>query len=171
MIVPTISIPIKAGWNLISFPFVDYKIIEAKDVNSLVYVYNPETSSYEQLDISKVSGKGFWAYAYKDTNILVEGSVPLTADSISLVANKPNLIAIPKNGLYVNSQKGNCIITKFYYFNSTDKSCYRWDAKTKEYSRYNESKKAYEVLRIDSNPFIQEGSAIFLYSENDCKLG
>jgi hypothetical protein len=171
MIVPIISIPVKAGWNLISFPFVDYRIIEAKDVNSLVYVYNPETSSYEQLDISKVSGKGFWAYAYKDTNILVEGSIPLTADSISLVANKPNLIAIPKNGLYVNSQKGNCIIARFYYFNSTDKSWYRWDAKTKEYSRYNESKKAYEVVRIDSNPFIQEGSAIFLYSENDCKLG
>jgi hypothetical protein len=41
-------------------------------------------------------GRGFWTHAYKDTNILVEGSMPLILESISL-------------------------IEKFHYFNSIDK--------------------------------------------------
>jgi len=105
------SLSLKNGWNLISFPFVDYVISQMKDVYPPVYSYNPATSSYEQLDITKTSGKGFWVYASKDTTIEIVGTQALYPENISLVANKPNLIPIPKDGLKVISQKGNCKIT------------------------------------------------------------
>jgi hypothetical protein len=66
MAVLQIFIPIKAGWNLVSFPLLYYDIVDVKYVNPSVYIYNPETSSYNKVNISDVSGKGFWIYAYKD---------------------------------------------------------------------------------------------------------
>jgi hypothetical protein len=166
----TLSIPLKGGWNLISLPLSDYTISEISNIYPYIYVYNPATSSYEQIDITKASGKGFWVYAFKDTTIEIMGTEPLYPENISLVANKPNLVPIPKDGLKVISQKGNCKITKFYYFNSTDQAWYRWNATSGEYSRFNPEKKAYEVVKIDKDPFIPEGLAIFLYTENDCRL-
>jgi hypothetical protein len=168
--IQSISISLKTGWNLISFPFVSYTISQMKDVYSYVYIYNPLTFSYEQIDITKASGKGFWAFASKDATIEIMGTQALYPENISLMANKPNLIPIPKDGLKVISQKGNCKITKFYYFNSTDQTWYKWDAMNGEYSRFNSDKKAYEVVKIDADPFIPEGLAIFLYTENDCRL-
>jgi len=164
------SLNLKSGWNLISFPFVDYVISQMKDVHPYVYTYNPITSSYEQIDIAKASGKGFWVYASKDTAIEIMGTQSLYPENISLVANKPNLIPIPKDGLKVISQKGNCKITKFYYYNSTDQTWYRWNATNGEYSKFNYEKKLYELVKIDKDPFIPEGLAIFIYTENDCRL-
>jgi hypothetical protein len=164
------SLQLKKGWNLISFPFVSYDISEMKNVNPTVYIFDLETSSYKQIDITRASGKGFWVYAFQDTKIVVDGADSLYPEQISLIANKPNLIPIPANGLRVNSQKGNCKITKFHYYNSTDQTWYQWNAGNREYSKYNMEKKAYEVVRVDEDPFIPEGAAIFLYVENNCRL-
>jgi hypothetical protein len=164
------SLSLKSGWNLISFPFVDYVISQMKDVYPSVYSYDPATSSYEKVEITKTRRKGFWVYAFKDTSIEIMGTQALYPENISLIANKPNLIPIPKDGLRVVSQRGSCKIIKFHYFNSTDQAWYRWNATSGEYSRFNPDKKAYEVVKIDKDPFIPEGLAIFLYTENDCKL-
>jgi len=56
----TLSIPLKSGWNLASFPLIDYTISSMNNIYPYVYVYYPDTSSYEQVDINRVSGKGFW---------------------------------------------------------------------------------------------------------------
>jgi len=170
MAISQISIPIKAGWNLVSFPLLYYDIVDFKYVSPSVYIYNPETSSYNKVNISDASGKGFWVYAYKDTTIEIMGTQSLYPENISLIANKPNLIPVPKGGLRVISQRGNCKITKFYYFNSTDQAWYKWNATNGEYSRFNTDKNIYEVVKIDTDPFIPEGLAIFLYTENDCRL-
>jgi hypothetical protein len=149
---------------------VDYVISQMRDFYSYVYIYNSLTFSYEQVEITMASGKGFWVYAYKDTTIEIMGTQFLYPENISLIANKPNLIPVPKDGLRVISQRGNCKITKFYYFNSTDQAWYKWNATNGEYSRFNADKNIYEVVKINKDPFIPEGLAIFLYTENDCRL-
>jgi len=136
----------------------------------LVYTFNPLTSSYDLVNISEACGKGFWIYAHKDTSLEVLGTQLLTAKDISLIGNRNNLIAIPKGGLRINSQKGNCKLSRFYYYNSTDNTWYRWNATTNEYSRYNAERNTYQLLRVDSDPFIPEGLAVFVYTENDCRF-
>jgi len=163
----------KSDWNLVSIPCKDYSISSARDVYSYVYVYDPIESSYKTININQaneIGKRGFWIYAYRDTTLEINGNQPLSPEDISLIAKKPNLIPVPKNGIKLMSQKGNCNLIKFYYYNSTDQTWYKWNATNGEYSKYNQDKKRYELVKVDNNPSTQEGLAIFIYTENECSF-
>jgi len=176
------NLTLKRGWNLVSFPFKEYTLVSIpQSVYPMVYSYNSVEGTYEIFNLTteykKLRLRGFWVYSFEDNQrIVISGSEPFSSSEINLYANlsradTPHQIAIPIKGIYLNSEKGSCEITRFYYWNSSDNTWYKWNATTGEYSRYNSEKKAYELIRVDRDPFIASGVSIFLYVRKNCTLG
>jgi len=176
------TVTLNRGWNLVSFPFKKYILISvSQSVYPTVYSYNSVEGRYEVFNLAteyeKLRLRGFWVYSFEDNqHIVISGSEPFLSFEINLYANlsrtdTPNQIAIPIRGIRLNSEKGSCEITRFYYWNSSDNTWYRWNATTGEYSRYNSEKRIYELIKVDKDPFIASGVSIFLYVRKNCTLG
>jgi len=176
------TITLKRGWNLISFPFKRYTLVSvSQSVYPIVYSYNSVEERYEMFNLAteyeKLRLRGFWVYSFDDNQrIVISGSEPFSPFEINLYANlsrtdTPNQIAIPIRGIRLNSEKGSCEITRFYYWNSSDNTWYKWNATTGEYSRYNSERGVYEFIKVDRDPFISAGVSIFLYVRKNCTLG
>ena len=176
------TLTLKKGWNLVSIPFKEYEIASVdKSVYPKVYWYNPLENKYEIYDIKgdykKLQLKGLWIYSFEDnqkvtilgTSFFSSSEIPLYFSPSGLTT--PNQIAIPYKGIYLTSEKGDCVITHFYYWNTSESTWYKWNATTGEYLRYNYEKNIYEVVGNNPNPFISDGMSIFLYVKNQCKLG
>ena len=169
---------LKRGWNMVSIPFKEYEIVSVDpDIVRTVFYYNASGNKYETVDIKDAKLKGFWAYSFSnDKKIFVNGKVRFASWEIPLYANlsrkdTPNLIPILKEGIYLNSEREDCEITRFYYYNTTENTWYKWNATSGEYLRYNPQSKSYEPVKIDNDPFIEEGKSIFLFIKNNCRLG
>lgn len=169
---------LKRGWNMVSIPFKEYEIVYVdQDIVRTVFYYNASGNKYETADLKDAKLKGFWAYSFSnDKKIFVNGKVKFAPWEIQLYANlsrkdTPNLIPIPKEGIHLNSERGDCEITRFYYYNTTENTWYKWNATSGEYLRYNPQSKSYELVKIDNDPFIEEGKSIFLFIKNNCRLG
>jgi hypothetical protein len=169
---------LKRGWNMVSIPFKEYEIVSVdQDIVRTVFYYNASGNKYETVDIRDAKLKGFGAYSFSnDKKIFVNGKVRFAPWEIPLYANlsrkdTPNQIPIPKEGIYLNSEREDCEITRFYYYNTTENTWYKWNATSGEYLRYNPQSKSYELVKIDNDPFIEEGKSIFLFIKNNCRLG
>jgi hypothetical protein len=176
------TLTLKKGWNLVSIPFKEYEIASVDNsVYPKVYWYNPLDNNYEIYDIrnesKKLQLKGFWVYSFEnDQKIVLKGSESFSSSEINLYASPsmettPNLISIPYRGMYLASEKGNCEITHFYYWNTSERTWYKWNATTGDILKYNYEKAIYELVGNNPNPLISDGMSIFLYVKNQCKLG
>jgi hypothetical protein len=156
---------LKEGWNLVSIPFKKFEIVQiGKEIDPFVGTLNPSAYSdpvrrYDMLDIrarefaEELKSRGFWIFSGKDNEkIVIKGVEELEASEIALYADpsKPytlDQIAIPKGGLHVMSQKGDCEIVAFYHYDATEKNWYKWDATSKEYLKWNDAARKYEAVK------------------------
>jgi C1A family cysteine protease len=127
------DVPLKSEWNLVSLPVnetvnkdnitvnylgVNYTWQQAVDnstILGLIYSWNPTTQNYVTTDNIE-PGKGYWAYAYDNCTLWINGSIENNDDYITNLSSQWNLIGLPFNTLV---DKTNLTITN----NSID---YTW---------------------------------------------
>lgn len=175
-------VSLEKGWNLISYPFKDpfFKPEEVcASIKKYVWVYDAEKKKFERillLETKRAIGKGVWVKTTEPCELKVYGSIKLEAEDLKLVGPKekpdaPNLIAIPYDGMRVVEERGDCELTRFYYWNASDRAWYKYNFTSQEFLKYNREAKKFELIKIEPNPYLPMGLGVWLFTRNSCQLG
>ena len=171
---------LKKGWNMVAIPYKKYRIAEKSDkVYSVIYSWDPAAEKFKTDKIEKGKTLAFsstWIYSFVDGGtVVIEGEEKFTKRDISLNAlstkiDTPNQLGVPEN-IHLISERGNCEITRFYYWSPEEGTWYKWNATTKMLLRYNFDTKMYENVGEDPDPLLSAGSAVYIYVKHPCSLG
>lgn len=176
--IPKLEMEIKLypGWNMISFPFKDYEIVNMDEIEDkidrVVWSWDAVESDWDSFDIEEAAGRGIWVFAKKRTSIEMKGTDPLKLEDIRLyVSDKwgiptPNQMPIPYDNFTLPAQRGNCKITKYYYYSARRKTWYKWE-RGPFLSVWEDRK----WVSRSMDPFpVPRGVSIYIYTENSCRL-